>query len=284
MGQTQHAPRRRGAVLIDADNLPHRHVTRILDIARRYCDASVRRVYANFAASTVSGWTHAAARNGLSCEHVTYNVPGKNSADIALVIDAIDLAHEGIEVFVIASSDSDFSRLATRLRERGCEVIVCGRAVSPGSLRNAATTFVDLDSPAEVERVTAPDLTRARPRQGDHTLAHAIMAKAVRTMVRTGVAKRILAKASRPNDARPTKTAAPTPQATYGRRLEDVTRFLEDAVRAAGGRINDAKLADALYDHYDPNIVHALGKARFKDLVDGSDHLDMQRHVVTYHQ
>jgi uncharacterized LabA/DUF88 family protein len=108
------------AVLIDADNTSPKYSAAIFDEIASLGEASVRRCYGDFSSQQMSGWSKVQAEFGIVPHHQPANTVGKNASDIALVIDAMDLMHTGrFDGFVLVSSDSDFTRLAQRLREQG---------------------------------------------------------------------------------------------------------------------------------------------------------------------
>jgi len=135
------------AVLIDADNTPARLAPAIFDEIARWGEAAVRRVYGDFTSNHIAGWSRVQAEHGLVPHHAPAHTVGKNSSDIALVIDAMDLLHAGrFDGFVLISSDSDFTRLASRIREQGLEVIGIGQQKTPESFRKACKRFVFLEN------------------------------------------------------------------------------------------------------------------------------------------
>ena len=145
------------AVLIDADNVPAKYATAILKEVTSYGEPGLRRVYGDWASPQLSGWTATARELGLVQHQQTANTKGKNASDIGLVIDAMDILHQGrFDGFVLVSSDSDFTRLATRIREQGLTVIGIGEAKTPESLRNVCNRFVEIenifDEPETAER------------------------------------------------------------------------------------------------------------------------------------
>lgn len=135
------------AVLIDADNTPARLAPAIFDEIARWGEAAVRRVYGDFTSSQISGWSRVQAEHGLVPHHAPAHTIGKNSSDISLVIDAMDLLHAGrFDGFVLVSSDSDFTRLASRIREQGLEVIGIGQQKTPESFRKTCKRFIFLEN------------------------------------------------------------------------------------------------------------------------------------------
>jgi predicted nuclease of predicted toxin-antitoxin system len=135
------------AVLIDADNIPARHAAAILDEIAGFGEPSLRRVYGDWSSSALSQWKEQARDLGLVMHQQSANTKGKNASDIGLVIDAMDILHAGkVDGFVLVSSDSDFTRLASRIREDGLQVIGIGEAKTPESLRKVCNRFVLIEN------------------------------------------------------------------------------------------------------------------------------------------
>ncbi|MFA8385010.1 MAG: NYN domain-containing protein [Pelagibaca sp.] len=135
------------AVLIDADNTSPKYTSAIFDEIASLGEASVRRCYGDFSSQQMSGWSKVQAEFGLVPHHQPANTVGKNASDIALVIDAMDLMHTGrFGGFVLVSSDSDFTRLAQRLREQGLEVYGMGMQKTPEAFRRACKRFIFLEN------------------------------------------------------------------------------------------------------------------------------------------
>ena len=135
------------AVLIDADNVPAKYAEAILREVTSYGEPGLRRVYGDWSSQQLSGWTRTAQNLGLVQHQQTANTKGKNASDIGLVIDAMDILHAGhFDGFVLVSSDSDFPRLASRIREQGLTVIGIGEAKAPDALKNACNRFVAIEN------------------------------------------------------------------------------------------------------------------------------------------
>ena len=135
------------AVLIDADNVPAKYADAILNEVTSYGEPGLRRVYGDWSSQQLSGWTRTAQNLGLVQHQQTANTKGKNASDIGLVIDAMDILHAGhFDGFVLVSSDSDFTRLASRIREQGLTVIGIGEAKAPDALKNACNRFVAIEN------------------------------------------------------------------------------------------------------------------------------------------
>ncbi len=135
------------AVLIDADNTSPKYTKAIFDEIATLGEASVRRCYGDFSSSQMNGWSKVQAEFGLVPHHQPANTVGKNASDIALVIDAMDLMHSGrFDGFVLVSSDSDFTRLASRIREQGLDVFGMGQRKTPDAFRKACKRFIFLEN------------------------------------------------------------------------------------------------------------------------------------------
>jgi uncharacterized LabA/DUF88 family protein len=115
------------AVLIDADNVPYANVKPMFQEIAKYGTPTFKRIYADWTKPTVSGWKKVLLENAITpIQQYSYS-SGKNSSDSAMIIDAMDILYSGkVDGFCIVSSDSDFTRLATRLREAGMIVIGIG--------------------------------------------------------------------------------------------------------------------------------------------------------------
>ena len=163
------------AVLIDADNVTARNAGAILDEIASFGEPSVRRVYGDWSSQALSQWKEQARDLGLVMHQQSANTKGKNASDIGLVIDAMDILHAGkVDGFVLVSSDSDFTRLASRIREDGLQVIGIGEAKTPESLRKVCNRFV------LIENIVAPDTTpEAKPGKADPAPAKEPASKAI---------------------------------------------------------------------------------------------------------
>jgi hypothetical protein len=143
------------AVLIDADNIPARHIEAVLDEIAGLGEPSVRRVYGDWSSAALGQWKDKARSLGLVMHQQSANTKGKNASDIGLVIDAMDILHQGkVDGFVLVSSDSDFTRLASRIREDGLQVIGVGEEKTPESLRKVCNRFIFLENIAPLPETT----------------------------------------------------------------------------------------------------------------------------------
>lgn len=134
------------AVLIDADNVSPARIGAVLTEITQYGTASVKRVYGDWTKPQLSSWKAPASEHVIQPMQQFANTVGKNATDSALIIDAMDLLYTGrFQAFCIVSSDSDFTRLAARIREDGVAVYGFGERKTPGAFRNACDRFTYLE-------------------------------------------------------------------------------------------------------------------------------------------
>jgi hypothetical protein len=135
--------RYRLAVLIDADNASHRIADGLFEEVAKLGEASVRRIYGDFSGPRLKLWADILSKHAIIPQQNFAYTQGKNASDIALVIDAMDLLHSGrFDGFCLVSSDSDFTRLAARIREQGIDVYGFGEQKTPESFRQACRRFI----------------------------------------------------------------------------------------------------------------------------------------------
>jgi len=131
------------AVLIDADNASAKIVDGLFEEIAKIGEASVRRIYGDFSSPRSKPWAETLAKYAIIPQQQFAYTTGKNASDITLVIDAMDLLHSGrFDGFCLVSSDSDFTRLAARIREHGVDVFGFGEQKTPESFRQACRRFV----------------------------------------------------------------------------------------------------------------------------------------------
>jgi hypothetical protein len=155
---------RKLAVLIDADNASPKIADGLFDEVAKIGEASLRRIYGDFSKGQLAGWEKVLARHAILAQQQFAYTTGKNSTDITLVIDAMDLLHSGrFDGFCLVSSDSDFTRLAARIREQGVDVYGIGQAKTPESFRQACTRFIFTENFAAESDGAAQGKTALRP-------------------------------------------------------------------------------------------------------------------------
>lgn len=154
---TSEAVAQQFAVLVDGDNVSSRVADQLFSEVAKLGQAPIRRVYGDFDGSA-KGWKDAVSRHAMVARQQFPNVPNKNASDIALVIDAMDLLHTGrLDGFCLVSSDSDYTGLATRLREQGRKVFGFGTTTAAASFRSACHRFIEVETArAAAERSAAP--------------------------------------------------------------------------------------------------------------------------------
>jgi NYN domain/OST-HTH/LOTUS domain len=136
----------RVAVLIDADNIPARAASVVVAETARHGTLAVKRVYGDWAGPHLVGWRPELAKHAITPIQQFAWVKGKNATDTALIIDAMDLLYAGhVDVFCLVSSDSDFTRLALRLRESGRRVYGIGERKTSQAFTNACDRFTFLE-------------------------------------------------------------------------------------------------------------------------------------------
>ena len=150
------------AVLIDSDNATASLATELLEEIAKYGTPTIKRAYGDWTTQQLVGWKEELLRHAIQPVQQFAYSRGKNSTDSALIIDAMDLLYAGnLEGFVIVSSDSDFTRLATRLRESGMTVYGLGRRTTPAPFVAACDRFIYLDllsqEPQEPAQRPSPD-------------------------------------------------------------------------------------------------------------------------------
>ena len=148
------------AMLIDGDNAQPKLIVDVLAETAKYGVVSVRRIYGDWTAPQMSGWKESLHANAVQpVQQFRYTV-GKNSTDSALIIDAMDLLHSGVvNGFCIVSSDSDYTRLATRIREQGMFVMGIGQSHTPQSFINACEVFVYTENLSPESASAQPTIT-----------------------------------------------------------------------------------------------------------------------------
>ena len=138
---------KRFALLIDGDNISAKYIGDILEELSTYGIITYKRIYGDWTSTQSSKWKERLLENSVIPIQQFSNTIGKNATDSTLIIDAMDILYTGnVEGFCIVSSDSDFTRLASRLRESGMEVIGMGEEKTPRSFRVACSRFINLEN------------------------------------------------------------------------------------------------------------------------------------------
>lgn len=134
------------AVLIDADNVPYSNVKGMMEEITKFGTPTTKRIYADWTRPNANGWKNVLLEHAITPIQQYSYTSGKNSSDSALIIDAMDLLYSGkLDGFCIVSSDSDFTRLAIRLRESGMKVIGIGEQKTPKPFISACDRFIFIE-------------------------------------------------------------------------------------------------------------------------------------------
>ena len=137
----------RFALLIDADNVSAKYIKPILDELSKYGNVTYKRIYGDWTRPNSAGWKEELLQNSITpIQQFSYTY-GKNATDSAMIIDAMDILYtQEVDGFCIVSSDSDFTRLVSRLRESGKIVIGMGENKTPEPFRKACDKFTILEN------------------------------------------------------------------------------------------------------------------------------------------
>ncbi|WP_108821007.1 NYN domain-containing protein [Dysgonomonas sp. Marseille-P4361] len=134
------------AVLIDADNVPYSNIKGMLDEIAKFGNPTIKRIYGDWTKPTVSGWKKPLLEHAITPIQQYSYTTGKNATDSAMIIDAMDILHDGkVGGFCLVSSDSDFTRLAVRLRESGMFVMGLGEKKTPEPFIVACDKFIYIE-------------------------------------------------------------------------------------------------------------------------------------------
>ena len=153
------------AVLIDGDNIPSAYVKEMMEEIAKYGNPTIKRIYGDWTNPKLSKWKNLLLENAITpIQQYGYTV-GKNATDSAMIIDAMDILYsEKVNGFCLVSSDSDFTRLATRLREAGMQVIGIGEKKTPNPFIVACDKFIYIEilknQSKERESENEKDLTK----------------------------------------------------------------------------------------------------------------------------
>jgi uncharacterized protein (TIGR00288 family) len=134
------------AVLIDGDNIPSAHVKEMMEEIAKYGNPTIKRIYGDWTSPHLSKWKNLLLENAITPIQQYAYTKGKNATDSAMIIDAMDILYsEKVSGFCIVSSDSDFTKLATRLREAGKQVIGIGEKKTPNPFIVACDKFIYIE-------------------------------------------------------------------------------------------------------------------------------------------
>jgi len=134
------------AVLIDGDNIPSAHVKEMMEEIAKYGNPTIKRIYGDWTKPHLAKWKNMLLENAITPIQQYGYTTGKNATDSAMIIDAMDILYSGkVHGFCLVSSDSDFTRLATRLREAAMHVIGIGERKTPSPFIVACDKFIYIE-------------------------------------------------------------------------------------------------------------------------------------------
>ena len=239
------------AVLIDAENASPKIAEALFTEIATLGEASARRIYGDFASAQIQGWTRVLARFAIQPQQNFANTKGKNSGDIALVIDAMDLLHSGrFDGFCLVSSDADFTRLASRIREEGVDVYGFGERKTPESFRQACTRFI------YTENLTG----RAVSDNDDEPAAPSASGRGRKTTA-----------AAAPTAAAPAPGKRPPSEAA---RL--IATVIADMDEDGAGWVNAGGIANRLRNAYPDFDQRSYGYAKLSDLIRATGRFEVE--------
>ena len=170
------------AVLIDADNARADHIEQLLVEVAKYGRASVRRAYGDWTSTQLSSWKPHLLQHSIEPIQQFSYTTGKNATDSSLIIDAMDLLHAGhLDGFCLVSSDSDFTRLAARIREDGMVVYGFGERKTPKPFVAACDTFIYIENLTPLPTTPTPEQEKPKLKRDkalDRLLTEAVNAAA----------------------------------------------------------------------------------------------------------
>lgn len=163
------------AVLIDGDNIPSANVKEMMEEIAKYGNPTIKRIYGDWTQPSLTKWKKLLLENAITPIQQYAYTTGKNATDSAMIIDAMDILYSGkVNGFCLVSSDSDFTRLATRLREAGMQVIGIGEKKTPNPFIVACDKFIYIEilkaeteekteskesNESEVDKITKKEIT-----------------------------------------------------------------------------------------------------------------------------
>jgi uncharacterized LabA/DUF88 family protein len=154
------------AVLIDGDNIPSAYVKEMMEEIAKYGNPTIKRIYGDWTNPKLTKWKKVLLENAITpIQQYGYTI-GKNATDSAMIIDAMDILYsEKVNGFCLVSSDSDFTRLATRLREAGMNVIGIGEKKTPDPFIVACDKFIYIEILKYQSEENETELTKSKPSQ-----------------------------------------------------------------------------------------------------------------------
>ena len=291
---------KRFALLIDADNISAKYISDILEELSTYGITTYKRIYGDWTSTQANKWKGELLENSVIPVQQFSNTVGKNATDSTLIIDAMDILYTGIvEGFCIVSSDSDFTRLASRLRESGMEVIGMGEEKTPRSFRVACTRFVNL------ENLSSQDVD-AEKEGKDNTISREVIFNSITNIINEnenkGKSVELAAVGNRLVNMYPDFDVRNYGYSLLSRFVEDaglflleknqnvitislrdneqsqeeIRNFVRDAIYKAGSRgIGISELSNRVYNKYSNFNVKDFGYSQFSKFVQGIENVEV---------
>ncbi len=291
---------KRFALLIDADNISAKYISDILEELSTYGITTYKRIYGDWTSTQANKWKGELLENSVIPVQQFSNTVGKNAADSTLIIDAVDILYTGnVEGFCIVSSDSDFTRLASRLRESGMEVIGMGEEKTPRSFRVACTRFVNL------ENLSSQDVD-AEKEGKDNTISREVIFNSITNIINEnenkGKSVELAAVGNRLVNMYPDFDVRNYGYSLLSRFVEDaglflleknqnvitislrdneqsqeeIRNFVRDAIYKAGSRgIGISELSNRVYNKYSNFNVKDFGYSQFSKFVQGIENVEV---------
>ena len=154
------------AVLIDGDNIPSAYIKEMMEEVAKYGNPTIKRIYGDWTKPNLSRWKNVLLENAITPIQQYGYTTGKNATGSAMIIDAMDILYsEKVDGFCLVSSDSDFTRLATRLREAGMNVIGIGEKKTPHPFIVACDRFIYIEILKNQAEENETEVTESKPRQ-----------------------------------------------------------------------------------------------------------------------
>ena len=170
------------AVLIDGDNIPSAQVKEMMEEIAKYGNPSIRRIYGDWTKPHLSKWKNLLLENAITPIQQYGYTTGKNATDSAMIIDAMDILYSRkVNGFCLVSSDSDFTRLATRLREAGMQVIGIGEKKTPNPFIVACDKFIYI----EILKSRAANSENQKEKQQDKSSVDVVTKKVIQFIAST---------------------------------------------------------------------------------------------------
>jgi hypothetical protein len=172
------------AVLIDGDNIPSAYIKEMMEEIAKYGNPTIKRIYGDWTNPRLGKWKNVLLENAITPIQQYGYTQGKNATDSAMIIDAMDVLYSGkVDGFCIVSSDSDFTRLATRLREAGMQVYGIGERKTPNPFIVACDKFIYLEILKTQGEEEATETDKSKPKT--ESKVDKITPKALRFMANT---------------------------------------------------------------------------------------------------